>query len=386
MQREKAVLKLHTSAKASKRINVLKKIVKIDEKAGGIAKRTNAQINTSTIYSFSPYTPTEAVYMAYNAGMPVCGISDTDSAAGMKEFVKAAKICGLSYTLGCRTHAVIGGKRVGIMIYGIAEDQIPALEALLANNREQSRQAAEMRCKELNRLLKTKYTYKLDFNKIKDETEYKRGGTVTQRHVYYAFAKLLCAKIEKGEKMIECIRSLGFEPREKSMPVLLAKDNPYYEYDLAREMSYNAGHEKEKYTDFAQLNKEIKVLGGFCAFIAKERELADAEGFAESLKKTGFDAVCADTSCANLDAFNAACIKRNMLLLPWNHIDSPRKKFLMQEGMVHIMENVWALVGNELALNTNNEDGIFSETVRESRFEEKIKLFATIGKNGSKEQ
>ena len=45
----------------------------------------NNHIHTS--YSFSPYTPTSAVYFAWKAGLRTAGIMDHDSISGAKEWV-----------------------------------------------------------------------------------------------------------------------------------------------------------------------------------------------------------------------------------------------------------------------------------------------------------
>ena len=48
-----------------------------------------------TTYSFSPYSPTKAVWMAYNAGLKTAGIMDHDSLSGAREFIEAAEIVGI---------------------------------------------------------------------------------------------------------------------------------------------------------------------------------------------------------------------------------------------------------------------------------------------------
>src|ERR1035437_1703923 len=62
----------------------------------------NNHIHTS--YSFSPYSPTMAIWMAYMAGLSTAGIIDHDSICGANEFIKAGKIVGMDVTIGveCR--------------------------------------------------------------------------------------------------------------------------------------------------------------------------------------------------------------------------------------------------------------------------------------------
>ena len=75
----------------------------------------NNHIHTS--YSFSPYTPTSAVYFAWKAGLRTAGIMDHDSISGAKEFIEAGKIMDMPVTCGveCRVNVkgtALEGKRI----------------------------------------------------------------------------------------------------------------------------------------------------------------------------------------------------------------------------------------------------------------------------------
>lgn len=65
-------------------------------------KDVNNHIHTT--FSFSPYSPTKAVWMAYQAGLATAGIMDHDSISGAQEFIEAGKIVGMATTIGieCR--------------------------------------------------------------------------------------------------------------------------------------------------------------------------------------------------------------------------------------------------------------------------------------------
>ena len=54
-----------------------------------------------TIYSFSPYSPTAAVYQSRLAGLATCGLMDHDSIGGAEEFTEAGRILGIATTQGC---------------------------------------------------------------------------------------------------------------------------------------------------------------------------------------------------------------------------------------------------------------------------------------------
>src|SRR5690554_1201484 len=82
-------------------------------------KTPNSLVNNHihTIYSFSPYSPAKAVWMAYNAGLITAGIMDHDSIGGASEFIEAGRIINIATTIGveCRAdfrHTALKGKRI----------------------------------------------------------------------------------------------------------------------------------------------------------------------------------------------------------------------------------------------------------------------------------
>ena len=70
-----------------------------------VFRDNDANNHIHTIYSFSPYSPTKAAFMAYSAGLTSAGIMDHDSLSGAEEFKAAAKILGLGYTCGVEVRA-----------------------------------------------------------------------------------------------------------------------------------------------------------------------------------------------------------------------------------------------------------------------------------------
>ena len=80
--------------------------------AGG---HVNNHIHTN--YSFSPYSPSKAIWMAFKSGLSTAGIMDHDSISGAIEFIEAGKIAGIATTIGieCRTDfsaTPLNGRRI----------------------------------------------------------------------------------------------------------------------------------------------------------------------------------------------------------------------------------------------------------------------------------
>ena len=96
-------IKLLNVPDKAKRLENLEKILK-DEKTKPEVKPQYANNHIHTCYSFSPYSPTAAIYMARAEGLQTAGIMDHDSIGGAEEFRAAGKIAGIGTTCGmeCR--------------------------------------------------------------------------------------------------------------------------------------------------------------------------------------------------------------------------------------------------------------------------------------------
>lgn len=95
-----------------------------------------------TTYSFSPYNPAKAVYMAWKNGLKTAGIMDHDSAGGAKEFIEAGGIIGMPVTCGieCRidmSMTSVNGRRINnpdqksvayVAMHGIPHQNIDSVD------------------------------------------------------------------------------------------------------------------------------------------------------------------------------------------------------------------------------------------------------------------
>lgn len=91
-----------------------------------------------TFYSFSPYSPSKAIWMAKASSLPTAGIMDHDTVAGAIEFIEAGKIAQIATTIGveCRadfSKTPLNGKKINnpdqdsiayIAIHGIPHTEI----------------------------------------------------------------------------------------------------------------------------------------------------------------------------------------------------------------------------------------------------------------------
>ena len=88
------LLKQLNAPTKEERLDALKKILE-KETEKPVRRDNDANNHIHTIYSFSPYSPTKAAYMAYKSGLTSAGIMDHDSLSGVEEFKTACEMLGL---------------------------------------------------------------------------------------------------------------------------------------------------------------------------------------------------------------------------------------------------------------------------------------------------
>ena len=74
----------------------------------------------------------------------------------------------------------------------------------------------------------------IDFNKeIYEISQAKEGGSITERHILYAFARKIIQKTGKGKKLISFLKNyFDIVLSEKIKKFLLDENNQFYLYNL----------------------------------------------------------------------------------------------------------------------------------------------------------
>ena len=93
-----AVLNLLNAPTKEERLANLAEVLKTTQFPPAVPQYINNHIHTT--YSFSPYSPTAAVYAARMEGLCTAGIIDHDSISGAEEFLEAAKLVDMPVTIG----------------------------------------------------------------------------------------------------------------------------------------------------------------------------------------------------------------------------------------------------------------------------------------------
>ena len=101
--------KLNAPTKAERLAN-LAEVLKTTVFPPMVPQYINNHIHTTS--SFSPYSPTAAVYAARMEGLCTAGIIDHDSISGAEEFLEAAKLVDMPVTIGMECRVSMDGTRL----------------------------------------------------------------------------------------------------------------------------------------------------------------------------------------------------------------------------------------------------------------------------------
>ena len=373
----------------------------------------NNHIHTS--FSFSPYTPTSAVYYAALAGLSTAGIMDHDSVGGCEEFIDAGKVLGMPVTVGfeCRTSVKgtpLEGLRLNnpdqksvayVTLHGIPHDMLGKCAEILAPLRAKRNERNIKMCAKISEICGVE----LDFdNDVLPLSQYRNGGSVTERHVLYALAKKLVS--DDREASVKRVEDLTVPMSDKTRQKLLDAPDDFFTYDvlgilkshLVEKIYIDADEELMHITDFTKLAQEV---GGICAYAylgdVTESPTGDkkAQKFEDdyldelfiNLKEFGFNAVTympSRNTKDQLERIISLCNEHGFFQISGEDINSPRQSFTCpaMADYPDLFDSTYALIGHEIAATADISNGMFTEKTinKMPTLDERTAFYAEIGR------
>ncbi|MDD2361737.1 MAG: PHP domain-containing protein [Oscillospiraceae bacterium] len=391
--------------------------IKKDNEGGSV----NNHIHTT--YSFSPYSPSAAVYMAWKNGLSTAGIMDHDSIGGAHEFIEAGKIMGIATTVGleCRVSMKgtrLEGKRINnpdqlsvayVALHGISHKYIDYVNEYFAPFREKRNERNRKMCDRINSIFENT-GIRLDFNSdVMPISNYGIGGSITERHILFALA------IKLNERYPECDRLCSFLKDRLDMPLddniltkLKSGPEEYYLYDLLGVLKGNlverfyipAGEECPSVSDFIGLSKKVGAISAYAYLGDVENSVTGdkkaqrfEDGYIdllfEELRSLGFNAVTymptRNTEKQLLQVMNY-CKRYGFFEISGEDINSPRQSFIckaLQNPMYHhLYDSTYALIGHEMSVSKCLTKGMLGSQTLESipSLDQRVAHFAKIGR------
>ncbi|MBE7087618.1 MAG: PHP domain-containing protein [Clostridiales bacterium] len=385
-----------------------------------VVRENDANNHIHTIYSFSPYSPTKAAYMAYIAGLTSAGIMDHDSLSGAIEFKKACEMLGLGHTCGVEVRAKFdrGFGRINhpdqndciyMAAHGIPEQNLEAFNEYLSSFRIKRNLRDQKMCKAISDKY-GKFGIELDFKKdVLPLAQAEFGGSITERHLLYALANKLEKKFGRTDDLLNFLESLGLKVSEKIKAFLLDQNNDKFLYDLLGVLKadtkffyIDADEEMPEAEDFVKKAIEFGAIPAY-AYLGDVGESVTGDKKAQTfedaylpellkeIKKIGIKAVAympTRNTPAQLERLGKLCKENDLFEISGEDVNSPRQKFecaaLANPQFSHLIDATWALIGHE-AISTKHgvEAGMFSKTTMQKtpNLLERIAIYSEIGRN-----
>lgn len=338
-----------------------------------------------TIYSFSPYSPTAAVYAARAEGLSTCGIVDHDSIAGAREFTEAGKIAGIATTVGmeCRvrmTGTAFADRRtnnpdqVGVSymtLQGIPHRNIARLDSFFAPLRARRNERNRVMTANAQTLL-APAGISLSFDAdVLPLSQYANGGSVTERHISLALARKL---LERGS-IADILSSCGVEPSESDRAVLdrAVPGDPASEYavlgilkkDFIKRIFVPASDECPTLAEIVSLAGEVGAILCY-AYLGDVTESVTGDKAAQKFEDSYLEELFAELDRAGVHAITymptrntdaqlarlrALCSEYGMMQVSGEDINSPSQSFAVRAmerpDFADLIASAWKLIENE---------------------------------------
>lgn len=385
------ILKRLNSASAEQRLAELKAVISNEkEKPPVLNEYANNHIHTK--YSFSPYSPTAAVFFARQAGLATAGIMDHDSISGAREFIEAGKTAGVATTIGleCRVSlagTALEGKRVNnpdqksvayMALHGVPHQNIEYLNDFFAPLREKRNIRNKKMVENINALV-SGCGIILNFEKdVIPLSNYSEGGSVTERHILYALALKIAEKYPRNTAAF-LENELGVPLSEKQKNQMNDTRSGYFTYDLLgilkgafiKKIYVDADEELLHISELSALAKKIDALLCYAYLgdvtnsvtgdkIAQKFEDDYLEELFEILRHQNVDAVTympSRNTAEQLKRVMELCKKFGFFEISGEDINSPRQSFICGElakpEFIHLIKATWTLIEREKELSTD---------------------------------
>ena len=337
-----------------------------------------------TTYSFSPYSPTAAVYAARMEGLCTAGIIDHDSISGAEEFLEAAKMVDMPVTIGMEARISMDGTRmegrrtnnpdqIGVSymtIQSVPHDKIARLTEFFKPYQAARHARNRKMIEKINALVGVSLDYDKDVLPLSMAAE---NGGVTERHLMYALAIELVKQVGKGKPMIDKLTQMGMSLSDKQKTMLLDTEYPFYEYDVlgmlkgtfVPQIFIDATDECPKLSEMVKICSEIDAylcyayLGDVGDSVTGDKKAQKFEDdyldeVFECLKEEGVKAITympTRNTPEQLARLRGLCDQYGMFQISGEDINSPRQSFVikaMENPMFqNLIDATWKLIEHE---------------------------------------
>ena len=378
------ILSLLNAPTARQRLNNLAALL-AQEKEPPQVRPQYANNHIHTFYSFSPYSPTAAVWFARAEGLQTAGIMDHDSIAGAAEFRQAGKLAGVGTTCGLELRVSfeetpLAGRRLNnpdqdgiayMAVHSVPPAQYGAVQSALRPYREARNRRNRQMTEKINQLL-SPAGLSIDFDQdVLPASRWAEGGSVTERHLMWAVAQkiLAAAGADGAAAFLEEKLGISLSPKQKG----LLREKAHLPYDILGILKAHmiAPIYVPAREECMPLSTLVNLCAGWGAYLcyAYLGDVGDSvtgdkkpETFEDSfldqlfsvLDQAGVRFVTympSRNTDAQIRRLRALCREYRMGEISGEDVNSPRQSFLCSKladpGFHHLVDAAWDLVRRE---------------------------------------
>ena len=406
MQSERLIEKLNNKLAFVRKASLkeLKKRERADHSLVPNQNLHEVNMNIHTSYSFSPYSPTLAGYMAYKSGIKIACACDYGTLSGNDEFEYACEYLNINTVNGFEVTLVNAKGEEGIYgFYGINKNASSEFLPMLENFRSVCFKRVSNVCEKINKKL-VKFDILVDFEKdVCKNANTKKGATLTLKHLYKATSEKIIEKFTKGRALADFLRNtLCLDIEEGAYNLLCDPNNPFYVYDLISALRNNfsaveGGLTPPALSDYLAVALKNSVIVSYEYHAPNnwlknqtesQKTTEDFENVLKGLKNEGVNAISISANNLSeklLEEFVKLAEKNEMIVVFNERVEYPRDHFesLAPVAIKPYLEKcAYALLGNYLSALNNLEDGFYTNKTitKVADFKQRLLIYAQIGK------
>lgn len=355
-----------------------------------------------TTYSFSPYSPTKAIYMAWQNGLGTAGIMDHDSVSGCVEFIEAGNIIGMPTTVGAETRlnmdsTSLKGRRFNnpdqlsiayAAVHGIPHQMLDTFDAFFEKCRRHRNLRNLKMCRRINEIMQP-YGVSIDFKgDVLPLSNSWEGGAVTERHILFALTKKLTERYSTPSLLLAFLENemhLKLSEKVRGQIADGEKTPQFYEYDvlgalksdLVEKFYIPATDECPDVHEYIEICKKTGAISAY-AYLGdvgssvtgdkKSQKFEDdyLDELIALIKELGFNAVTympSRNTKEQLVRIMGLCKANGFFQISGEDINSPRQSFIckaMDDPMfAHLNDATYALIEHERAATEDITKAMF---------------------------
>lgn len=394
VQNEKLIEFINGSNSCLK-VKALKTLVKRQKTDASLIpdKKDDVCMHYASTYYYSSYSPSFCAYAGYRAGNFGVGINDYASVGGFKEFRKASRILKIPYAYGYHIacEPLFKEDRAIVYGYGVCYGVSKSLNNDLKIYREKQKEIAFKYLEKVNARL-SKYEIQVTKDEVLKQSLYKKGGVISEKHVFNLFAEKIISKLGKGKDMVDVfVKILKIEGDNKDLEFLLESKNTFYVDDLTKILFNNRDvfAVKEDLVLADEIININKKYGIISSYKIKPTNF-DKEGLLKAcqlLKEKGFNAVTFDDRkipSDKLDDLIKFFISNDLMPVSLYRMGMPRQTGRKDDMPKTLFDTALAIIGNGISTAYNISDAMFGETTMQRcpDLKTRIEIFKNVGRKG----